>query len=306
MYANLLVGRHDLTGATRVVNSVGATNGLQSIAINFFGFSHRLDAVASRDFSSLRWYLSGGTNNTDPNLSIGGRISNQPVDFQSFTASSSLPGVTIVYGGNNAIGFAHLSYEKRGGAYLFRWVPEGSDTGFGTFVEGSGKVSLLTGDGSGTGFLVIDVDFNALASAGAASSVLVQNVPHNLFSDLTPEQAQTGYTSYRCLYLKNEHPTLTVSGINVEFLKSGNTGSITRAMADTAGAGDGVSTGVATTPASETSHPGGSFSDGSSPIQLPDLSPGQCAAVWLQREIYAGWYKELSPDVHLWIVSGTL
>ncbi len=122
-----------------------------------------------------------------------------------------------------------------------------------------------------------------------------------MFSNLTPAQAETGYTSHRCIYVKNEHTVRSFVNIVINTHRDTDTGSIITVAADTAGAGDGLTSGIATTPTSETADPALNFANSAT---LPNLAPGECAALWFRREIYSGWFKEVNPDVHLFLFEG--
>lgn len=303
MFAGLLVGRHDLPQGSTVTSAFGGTSSLPELPKSWFTGNSHLESISPNyDLAAAGFYLSGGTSNADPNLSIGGQISTTEFRFQTFNQLSPLAGVTIVRLGNSSIGTGVLSYEKVTDGYRFKWVPSGSSTLASRLIPGSGKYGILTSNGVANGYCVVDVDWYSLDPAGDSCEVIVENVTNNLFSALTPTQAATGYTSYRCIYIKNEHQTKTLKNLSLGLHRDTATGSLIALAPDFAGAGDGINTGIATTPIDETADPSLNFADN---INLPDLLPGQCTAFWFRRTMYLGWFKELNPDVHLLLLEGS-
>lgn len=306
MYGQLLSGHHALAKANGALTVLGASHRLTAVAKHLLVGHHHLDAVdqARRDVSAMGLFLSGGTSNTDPNAALGDRISSTRMSFQSFVEpAGSVPGVTIKRIGNSSIGTGELQYERVGTDFLLRWVPSGSSATGGRLITGSGEFGILSADGVGTGFVVVGIDWDNVPTGVGQNEVIVQNILGNLFSEVTPAQAETGIVSYRCVYLKNLHLSVSMTNLKIATLKSGNTGSVVELGVDPAGVGDGITTGVATTPADETTDPGMSFGTEKA---LPTLAAGETVAIWMKRTIYEGWYKELVPDVHLMLLTGDI
>lgn len=303
MFSQLLVGRHDLSAVDVTRVALGASHGLSSVARHQLVGQHGLRAISqpAAGVAAMLFYLSGGASNSNPDMSLGGPISSTELSFQTYNQSASIPGVSIVRVGNSGLGVGTLRYEVFGDDYVFRWIPKGADEDSGLIISGDGTYGVLSANGIGTGFIVLDIDYSSLSPNTEEAKIDIQNVLPNIFSNVTSANASSGYISHRCLYIKNEHLSKTISGLEISTFKDGNTGSVVEIAADPIGAGDGVSTGVATTPAEETTHPGFSFS---SNAQLVDIPPGQTAAFWLRRTIASGWYKDLNPDVHLLLVTG--
>lgn len=113
----------------------------------------------------------------------------------------------------------------------------------------------------------------------------------NLFSDVSAAEATAGSVKYRCYYVKN---TGVDTWFSVDVWVQTDTPSAGTEIdigLDPAGAGNGVSTGVATTVANETTAPGGvvfTHPTSSPGVSIGDLTAGQCAAVWLRRTVTAG------------------
>jgi hypothetical protein len=252
--------------------------------------------------SALEVYLSGDSGNTDPLMSIGGRVSvSGDFSFQTFVQDTALPGVTIDRLGNNAIGSAVLSYEKmQNGAYLFRWTPESTDSFAGRVVSASGRYGLATAHGIGNGFVVLDIDVLALSANVASTSVTVRNTVGTLFSEVSEDEAYSGMVDYRCVYLKNAHTSKTFTNGLLEVRRISGLPSSLAVGADFSGAGDGITTGVATTPVDRFTSPGVLFGQQAT---IPTLAPGQYAAVWIRRTIPEGWFID-GVDSNLLLVSG--
>ena len=304
MQGPAIVDTHSLAAAQRTDHVIFGTHRLAGVVRHVLFGTHVLSSAdePAKDVSAIGVYLSGGTSNTDPNSSLGGQISSEQFQFQSFIQKTTLPGVTIKRVGNSGLGTGVLQYQRWGDGYVFKWIPRGADSAFGRIVNGSGEFGVLTAGGIGNGHIVLDIDFSLLSGSGLEQSeVEVTSVVSNLFSDLKAAKASVGMVSYRCLFIKNERTSGTLSGLTLSTFKDGNTGSEILVGVDPAGVGNGVSTGVATTPADEETDPGMMFKE---TIDLPDITPGDCLAVWFRRNIPIGWYKNLSPDVHLLLLNG--
>jgi len=109
----------------------------------------------------------------------------------------------------------------------------------------------------------------------------------NLFSSITASEASAGVTKYRCIYIANTSAADTLSSA-VVYIGNQTTSADTSLEIglDPAGIGDGVSTGVATTVANDTTAPSGvTFSTPSTPgtgLAIGDLDAGEAQAVWVK------------------------
>lgn len=112
----------------------------------------------------------------------------------------------------------------------------------------------------------------------------------NLFDDVSSSEASAGDTEYRCYYVKNAS---AYTWVGAEVWIGGETPSADTVLdigLDPVGNGDGVSTGVATTIANESTAPAGvSFSHPtSSPgASIGNLAAGEVRAVWVRRTVSA-------------------
>lgn len=123
---------------------------------------------------------------------------------------------------------------------------------------------------------------------GAVSGSNVSSALHGLFDVVQGSESLNGDVEYRCVYVKNEHATLTLYG-SVLFIQS-NTDS-----ADTVvdvGLGTSAINGTEQTIANENTAPSGvSFGSPASyetGYVIGDLAPGSSKAVWIRRTVTAG------------------
>jgi len=109
----------------------------------------------------------------------------------------------------------------------------------------------------------------------------------NLFASITAAEASAGVTKYRCIYIANTNDTDTLSSA-VVYIGNQTTSADTSLEIglDPAGIGDGMTTGVATTVANDTTAPSGvTFSAPSTPgtgLSIGNLDAGEAQAIWVK------------------------
>ncbi len=125
----------------------------------------------------------------------------------------------------------------------------------------------------------------AAALGGAKSST---SMPSGIFDDVSSAEASAGDIEYRCIYIHNNHGSLTLQAPKI-FIQA-NTPSATTTVA--IGLGTSVQGGTEQTVADEGTAPAGvSFSepaDFAAGIALGDIPPAGHRAVWIRRTITAG------------------
>ena len=141
-------------------------------------------------------------------------------------------------------------------------------------------------------------DVNASLGGARSSVELVDNTDNNLFDDVSGDEHTAGRTEYRCIYVKNSHGSLTLSGAKV-WRSSHSPGSDTTVAI---GVGTAAVNGTEQTVANETTAPSGvTFStaatDRSSGLALGDLPAGQHKAVWIRRVVTAGSTPQAAASV---------
>lgn len=126
------------------------------------------------------------------------------------------------------------------------------------------------------------------ASGDYLGGAIHANAATNYFDDVSSAEAGTGDTEYRCIYVKNNHGTLTLQGAKI-WIQT-NTPS-----ADTTvniGLGTSAVNGTEQTVANESTAPSGvSFSattDYAGGLSIGDIPAGQHKAIWVKRIITAG------------------
>lgn len=132
---------------------------------------------------------------------------------------------------------------------------------------------------------------NANASLGGAksSAVIIHNVLNNLWDNVSGLESGSGDTEYRCVYVHNDHATLTM--INTKVWIS----ALTSSSDDEVDIGLGTSaigTGDEQLVANENTAPTGvTFSrptNSGTAIVIGDIPPGQHKAIWIRRTVNAG------------------
>lgn len=139
---------------------------------------------------------------------------------------------------------------------------------------------------------------NTLAQAAVDQSLgkyisttqVVTATLNNLFSDVTGAQNAASQVDYRCIFIHNNHGTITLQNAGI-YISSQVAGGTTLAIAtdNIAASAIGSSSAQAFTAASTTTSPGGAASAFSAPssqgtgLSLGNIAPGFCKAVWVQR-----------------------
>lgn len=118
----------------------------------------------------------------------------------------------------------------------------------------------------------------------------------NLFDNVSGAEAAAGSVEYRCVFVHNNHATLTYTGCQVSIQsQTAGGGTVDIALDNIAASAKGSGSAQAATVANETTAPTGVGTFGSSAITLGDLAPGQVRAVWLRRTVTAG-ASAVNPD----------
>lgn len=133
-----------------------------------------------------------------------------------------------------------------------------------------------------------NTDPNASLGGVKSSTSIVDATLHNLFDIVSSAEAAAGDVEYRCIYVHNDHGSLTMQNAKV-FIET-NTPSDDTAVEIAVGAS--AVNGTEQTIADENSAPTGvSFSsaDGSgNALSLGDIPAGQHRAVWIKRIVSEG------------------
>lgn len=127
------------------------------------------------------------------------------------------------------------------------------------------------------------------------SATEISSTPlNNLFDNVSAAERASGKIDYRCIYVKNEHVTSTLSGTKVFVsTQTPSTDTVVAIALDPAGVGDGSSTGVAelipdelTAPVNATFSPPNNTYE--TALVIGNLDPGECRAIWVRRTVSVG------------------
>lgn len=163
----------------------------------------------------IKFYLSGGAANSNPNLSLGGAISN--TEIQSQLASyynGSMPGVTLLSSFGNiqsTTGQIQLSLKIVNGIKRLIYTPYGIEAftlsqNFDNCVvnPSNGVYNLSWSDYGVMSGISISIIASSLGGADASYGINIQNPTSNgLFDDLSESDIINSVTSFRCIYAKN-------------------------------------------------------------------------------------------------------
>lgn len=127
---------------------------------------------------------------------------------------------------------------------------------------------------------------------------------NNLFDDVSGAEASAGMTDYRCIFILNNHATLTLynATITIQSQTAGG-GTVTIALDNIGPVAKGSASAQADQIASETTAPTNVGAFGAGPLTIGDMTPGQVKAVWLKRVVTAG-ASALNPDGVILRVAG--
>lgn len=227
-------------------------------------------------------YLSGGSSNADPDLSLGGVESSVETGVQSVSwDASSMAGVTLVAsGGNRTVSTGTLTFDFA--ATTLKYSPPGFSSGTQNTVDVSvDGTYVLYGEDStdltAVGSIEVTVVSASLPGSNDTKDVTSTDTANNLFDDVTDTQSTSGHTDYRCVYIDND--SAGTETLNLWIDRQPSPDSIKIGL-DLAGAG-----GTATTIATETNIPSGvvfSTPTEGSPLTA-SLTTGQSIGVWVER-----------------------
>lgn len=238
--------------------------------------------AAPINLAYLEQRLSGGASNSDPAASLGGVMSSTRILSKSATGISNITGVVIDDAPGSADGAGTLAYTAA--THSFVWTPNGGTAGASTAITESGRLAV---PGS-AGYLFLDVTYASLPVGNASDTITVAQLANELFDNIAKTESYEGATDYRCSYVYNAHATEPFIGAKI-YISSQPSGADDLWLGlDLAGTGDGATTGVADTIATESTapDPAVTFSQPSaigSALTIGQLNAGQARAVWSKR-----------------------
>lgn len=127
----------------------------------------------------------------------------------------------------------------------------------------------------------------AQSLGGIISDTDVSSALHGLFDVVLGSESLSGAIEYRCIYVKNNHPTLTLYSAVVFVMEN----TISTSTNIDIGLGTSATSGEEQTIANEKAAPVGvtfgAPADYANGYPLGDLAPGQHKAVWIRRTVSA-------------------
>lgn len=251
--------------------------------------------------ANLQFRLSGGVGNSNAMLALGGQKSSTVMQSQNASVLSLITGVVIGFAGGMSVGLNNFIRHTYTGGLHYLAIQDALDGVFGPDVDVSaGGTFYLSGQNRGS--IAVTVAQGSLPGTSQTEVFTVTNIKNNLFDDVLKVDALNGAIDYRCLYLHNNHPTDAFLQVGVYgYGSSGNpaaAGDLFYVGVDPAGAGNGTTTGVATTIANENAAPAGvTFSSPilAAPLNVGAILAGESRAIWLRRNVPAALYA-VTPD----------
>lgn len=112
---------------------------------------------------------------------------------------------------------------------------------------------------------------------------------NNLWDNVSGAEAAAGDVEYRCVFVLNNHATLTLEGAEVEVTSQPAGGAVAIALDNIAASAKGSGSAQAATVANESTSPGGSAGAfGVGPLTIGNLAPGEVKGIWIRRTVTAG------------------
>lgn len=127
---------------------------------------------------------------------------------------------------------------------------------------------------------------------------------NNIWDDVSGAEAAAGDVEYRCLFVLNNHGSLTLTNPTITIAsQTAGGGTIDIATDNIAVSAKASASAQAAQIANESTAPTGVSAFGSGPLSLGDIGPGQVKGVWMRRTVTAG-AGALNPDGVVLSVTG--
>jgi hypothetical protein len=140
-----------------------------------------------------------------------------------------------------------------------------------------------------------------------ATTVITDATLNNLFDDVSGAESASGTTEYRCMFILNNHATLTLENATIAVQSETGAGTaITIATDNIGNVAKGSASAQAATIANETTAPSGVSAFGAGPLTIGNLAAGQVRGIWLKRIVSAGASASNPDSVVLRVTGDTL
>lgn len=218
-----------------------------------------------------------------------------------FSVGINLPGLNAGTGLNLVAGpsFHQVHYVEGGGNPTLQLQQDGEATGgrvIPLLTAGAGLERVNLPGETESGWLVLSYEPTNLPGADETGQFTVSRRKPWLFNDLTGSEVTSGAVHHRCIYVYNDNSTETAQNVSITINSQPIADDTLDIGLDPAGKGDGTTTGVATTIASETDIPAG-VTFGTSDLAIGTLAPGEGHAFWVRRTIVAGSHPAVFDDI---------
>lgn len=128
-----------------------------------------------------------------------------------------------------------------------------------------------------------------------------------LFDAVTGTEADVGDVEYRCVFVLNNHATLTLTDAYITVQSDLAGGAATAiALDNIAISAKGSASAQAATIPDEATAPSGVGAFGTGPLTIGNLAPGECKAVWIRRTVPAATSASASDGSTLRVGGDTL
>lgn len=137
-----------------------------------------------------------------------------------------------------------------------------------------------------------------------STTAITDDTLGNVFDDVLGPEAAAGSVTYRCIFILNNHATLTLQGTTVSVSsQAAGGGTVAIALDNIAASAKGSGSAQAAAIGSETSTPSGIGAFGTGPLAVGDLAPGQVRAIWIRLTVPAG-ATAVNPDTFVLDITG--
>lgn len=190
----------------------------------------------------------------------------------------------VVSGGASQAGVTLSITTGNQTADSINWEDDGSGKSDGVDISISGEYGITSRAGGG---LTVTVVSGSLPGTNQTDSdVAITNRFEEVYDDWEGDESFNGATRYYCVYVFNKGSVDTMFNVKVAITKQPSGADSLEIGLDPAGVGDGASTGVAATIASETTAPSGvtftAPATKAAALIIGNLGPGKGQAIWLK------------------------
>lgn len=259
-------------------------------------------SLATADVNSA----SGETPNTDPNLSLGGRMGDPNLDLQGQSPTytgSPIPGIAVIRCGGGVDGdfiddapsAGQLRFIFSANTLEVRWPNGGS---FGPAVDITGDQNYYVVESSGNRWIEVAVVNANLPAGDQTTNWAALQLLNELFRNFTKDELVPSTTLYRMIYVVNVNATDDFLKVEVTKNRASSTIFVDEEYGiDPVTLGDGLTTGIGTIIATEFVTPGGvTFLNNpqAGDLDVIPLAPSEAIPIWISMRHLAGFVSPIS------------